>query len=118
MSQTLRVERILTQADFDAFAALSGDDNPIHVDEAFSAASKFGRPVAHGVLLISILAGLVTRMRPGARIVRQQIRYPAPTFAGEPLVFEAVLREGADIFECRVTRADGVVSCDGELGAR
>lgn len=118
MSQALRIERVLTQADFDAFAALSGDDNPIHVDEVFSAASKFGRPVAHGVLLISILAGLVARLRPGARIVGQAIRYPAPTFAGEPVTFEAVRREGGDIFDCRVTRADGVVSCDGELITR
>jgi acyl dehydratase len=37
--------------------------------------------VAHGVLLVSILAGLVTRLRPGARIVGQQVRFPAPTFA-------------------------------------
>jgi acyl dehydratase len=117
MSQVLRIERVLTQDDFDAFAAVSGDDNPIHVDEAFSSASKFGRPVAHGVLLVSILAGLVTRLRPGARIVGQQVRFPAPTFAGESVVCEAVLREG-DIFDCRVTRADGVVSCDGELTAR
>lgn len=115
----LRVERTLTQAEFNAFAALSGDDNPIHVDAAFSAATKFGRPVAHGVFLIAGLAGLVAQLRPGTRIVAQSIRYPAPTFVDEPAMFEVASLgrgEGGERFACRVMRvADGVVTCDGEL---
>ena len=35
------VERVLTQDEFDAFAKLSGDDNPIHVDPDFSARTRF-----------------------------------------------------------------------------
>lgn len=114
MSDTARLERILTQADFDHFAALSGDDNPIHVDAVFSAATKFGRTVSHGVLLISILSSLVQRLRPGARVVRQDIRFPAPTYAGEPIVFE-VEAVGDHVFACRVVARDGVVTCDGSL---
>jgi len=48
-----------TQADFDAFAAVSGDDNPIHVDPEFSAHTRFGRTVAHGMLLYSRLWAMV-----------------------------------------------------------
>ena len=40
---TFVFERTLTQGDFDAFATLSGDDNPIHVDPAFAARTRFGR---------------------------------------------------------------------------
>lgn len=112
----VRVERVLTQADFDAFAALSGDDNPIHVDAAFSAATKFGRTVAHGVFLISVLSGLIVALRPGARIISQDIRFPAPTFAGEPVSFEVSAGDDG-AFDCRVTRGDGVVTCDGRLVA-
>ncbi len=114
MTDPLRLERTLTQADFDRFAALSGDDNPIHVDPAFSAATKFGRTVSHGVLLISILASQVQRLRPGARVIRQNIRFPAPTYAGDPMVFE-VAETGQGTFACRVVGPGGVVTCDGVL---
>lgn len=114
MSETARLERTLTQTDFDRFAALSGDDNPIHVDADFSAATKFGRTVAHGVLLISILGSLVQRLRPGARVVRQDIRFPAPTYAGDPMAFE-VESAGEGAFACRVVGPGGVVTCDGVL---
>ena len=39
------VRRTFAQRDFDRFAALSGDDNPIHVDAAFAARTRFGRTV-------------------------------------------------------------------------
>ena len=60
LSRPTRVvlERTFVQADFDAFAELSGDDNPIHVDHEFAANSRFGRTVSHGVLLYTVLRGL------------------------------------------------------------
>ena len=41
------IERIFSQVDFDRFARLSGDNNPIHIDPAFSARTPFGQTVAH-----------------------------------------------------------------------
>jgi acyl dehydratase len=49
--RTVGRERELTQADFQAFAALTGDAHPIHYDQAYAARSSFGRCVAHGLLL-------------------------------------------------------------------
>ena len=66
-TDTLVLDRVLTQADFDVFAELSGDDNPIHVDEKFSAKTRFGRTVSHGMLLAAILRGLLDRLVPGCR---------------------------------------------------
>ncbi|NDJ34144.1 MAG: hypothetical protein GYB64_05715, partial [Chloroflexi bacterium] len=48
-------KRTFTQADFDLFAELSGDDNPIHVDPTFSARTRFGRTAAHGMMLYSMV---------------------------------------------------------------
>ena len=86
------VERSFTQADFDEFAALSGDNNPIHVDAAFSATTRFGRTVSHGVLLMTVLRGLLDRLVPGGKQVSQHLMFPAPTFADEPLRFSAEIR--------------------------
>jgi acyl dehydratase len=89
--------RALTQGDFDRFAALSGDDNPIHVDPDYAAASRFGRPVAHGMLLYSVICGVLGEVFPGAVQVSQTLMFPAPTFAGEDLTVEArvVVRRGS-----------------------
>ncbi|MDF0599647.1 MaoC/PaaZ C-terminal domain-containing protein [Psychromarinibacter sp. C21-152] len=74
-----------TQAEFDAFAAVSGDDNPIHVDPDFSARTAFGRTVSHGMLIYAKLWGLVMAARPETRQLRQEMMFPAPCFAGEPV---------------------------------
>jgi acyl dehydratase len=82
MAAAARIERSFTQADFDRFARLSGDANPIHTDPAFAAATRFGCTVAHGLLLMSVLRGLIEQLVPGGRLVEQSVMFPAPTFTG------------------------------------
>ena len=111
------LERTFTQEDFDRFARLSGDANPIHVDPQFAADSRFGRPVAHGMLLLTVLRGLVARLAPGGRVAEQQVMFPAPTFTGEAMSFTATLQDqtphGLDV-DLEVRRlADGEVTCRG-----
>lgn len=56
-----------TQEDFDRFARLTGDNNPIHVDPQFSARTRFGRTVAHGMLLYSTICQGLSTQYPGDR---------------------------------------------------
>jgi 3-hydroxybutyryl-CoA dehydratase len=51
--------RTVTEADVAAFAALSGDTHPQHTDAEWSARSRFGERIAHGLLVLSFSAGLV-----------------------------------------------------------
>lgn len=74
-----------TQADFDAFAELSGDDNPIHVDAEFSARTRFGRTVSHGMLLYSRLWALLRQHYPEHRHAMQALMFPNPAYAEEEL---------------------------------
>jgi acyl dehydratase len=53
--------RTVTEADVVAFACLSGDFNPIHVDHEFARKTPFGRPVAHGLLGMAIGSGLTSQ---------------------------------------------------------
>jgi len=118
MSRRAVRELAFSQADFDAFARLSGDDNPIHVDPDFSARTRFGRTVAHGALLCSVLRGLVEELVPGGRQLSQSTMYPAPSPAGEPLRFVAEAGDETDAglrIRLTVTRiGDGEVTCQGE----
>jgi len=111
------IVKVFSQADFDDFARLSGDDNPIHTDPEFCAGARFGRPVAHGLLLCSVLRGLVDRLVPGHRLTEQAVMFPAPTYAGEPVSFTVtVSAAGQDRIELQLETKrvnDGVVTCQG-----
>lgn len=117
-TETIVLERTLTQADFDAFASLSGDDNPIHVDPEFSSRTRFGRTVSHGMLLSTVLRGLLDELAPGARQVSQNLMFPAPTFADDAMRFSVSVKsdDGRHVVaELNCERIeDGVVTCSGE----
>jgi 3-hydroxybutyryl-CoA dehydratase len=54
-------ERTVESTDVQDFADLTGDFNPLHLDEEFAAQTPFGRPIAHGLLGMSLVAGLGSR---------------------------------------------------------
>jgi acyl dehydratase len=54
--------RTVTEADIVAFAGLSGDYNPLHVDEEYSKNTVFGSRIAHGPLIYAIAAGLLFQL--------------------------------------------------------
>lgn len=54
--------RAITEADVEAFAAVSGDRNPLHLDDDYARASVFGRRVAHGVLGLAVGTGLLNAL--------------------------------------------------------
>jgi len=112
--------RSFSQADFDQFARLSGDDNPIHTDPEFSARTHFGRTVAHGLLLCSVLRGLVDQLLPGGKVKEQSVMFPAPTFTDEPMRFSAKVTQAEGALTelgLEVRRiSDGEVTCQGSCG--
>ena len=81
-------ERQLTQGDFQAFAALTGDAHPIHYDEVYAAQSTFGRCVAHGLLLTGLSAlgasPLSARLHDSmVAFIGQEMRFLQPVFIGD-----------------------------------
>ena len=115
--------RTFAQAEFDAFARVSGDDNPIHVDPQFSAETRFGRTVAHGMLLYTALWGLVRRHFPGAVQDGKTMMFPTPTFVGEALRLELEMLAYPAAGRCdlatRVVRdGDGTITLDGTARLR
>lgn len=64
-----------------AYAALSGDHNPIHEDADYASGTRFGRPVAHGLLVASFVQSALTKLvAPGGVSVRYEIDLIAPAF--------------------------------------
>jgi len=79
--------RVLTQDDFNRFAALTGDDNPIHCDPVFAAKSHFGGTVSHGMLLYSLVCKAIAEQLPGpgAMQLEQDFMFPNGTYTGEEI---------------------------------
>lgn len=89
LEETLR----FTQGDFDRFAELSGDHNPLHTDPRFAAGSRFGRTIGHGMLLYAALCAAMGRLLPGGRQLEQSLRFAAPVFADQPLTLRLEIAE-------------------------
>jgi len=89
--------RTVTEADIVAFAALTGDYNPLHTDAEYAKGSVFGERVAHGLLGLSIVSGLIDRLG--------FITGTAEAFTGLEWKFRGPIRIGDTIHvEAKVTR--------------
>jgi acyl dehydratase len=118
LGQTFIDTRIFTQDELNAFADLSGDDNPIHVDPEFSARTRFGRTVAHGMLIYGVLCGFLSEHFPGFTQLEQNFVFPAPTFTGERIVIQAHVTEmitdrNRVRLSISMTNPSGAVVCEG-----
>jgi len=91
-------KRVLIQEDFDRFARLSRDDNPIHVDPAFAATSHFGATVAHGMMLYGCIAKALGELIPGPGAVQleQTLMFPNGTHTMEPITVSLSVEGEAD----------------------
>ncbi len=118
-------KRVFTQEDFDRFAALSGDNNPIHVDPEFSARTRFGKTVAHGMLLYSIVSRVLGTEFPGPGTVQieQDLKFPTPTYMGEEVTVRLKVLsiqpedETAEL-STTVVRPDGSLGLEGRTLVR
>lgn len=94
------MKRIVTQRDFDRFAALSRDDNPIHCDPVFARGTHFGATVAHGMFLYGMICGAITRRFDTPWLpLTQTLMFPAPTFAGDATTVRVAAREPPGVFD-------------------
>lgn len=97
---------IPTQSDFDRFAEISGDHNPIHVDPLFSRRTRFGGTVAHGMMLFAIAAAEVSRTTETVdHITAADLVFPHPTYAGRAHGLRLDLDD--DVAEAHITTEQG-----------
>jgi len=67
------------------FAELTGDMNPLHLDESFARKSRFGKRICHGMLVASMISRIMGMNfpGPGTIIVKQLLKYRAPVYVDE-----------------------------------
>jgi len=121
-------ERVVTAGDVTAFADLTGDRNPVHMDPEFARTTPFRRPIAHGLLGLSLAGGLTTQATPTRTVAFLGLRewhFRAPIFPGDAIrvtsrVLEKELqgrgRRGTVVWQVRVLNQDGRVVQEGVTG--
>jgi acyl dehydratase len=76
-----------------SFAELSGDFNPIHLDEDFAAKTRFGRRIAHGMISGALISSVLGNEFAERKIVylSQTMRFVAPVFVGDTITVRATV---------------------------
>lgn len=110
----------VTEADITAFAHVSGDQNPLHMDEAYASATPFGGRIAHGMLAASYISATLgcDLPGPGAIYVSQDLRFRRPVRIGDEVVTRVAVT-AIDADKARVTlettsSVDGKAVVEGE----
>jgi acyl dehydratase len=86
--------KTFTEADLQRFIEITGDVNPLHVDEEFAASTPFGRRVLHGMLTASIFSTMVGMLLPGTGAIyrSQTLRFLLPVHLDETVTAHFVVR--------------------------
>ena len=84
LGQTAEYEKQVTDEDVRKFADISGDYNPIHLDDEFAKDSMFGARIAHGILTASHISAVIGYVCPG----------PGWIYLGQSLQFRAPVKIG------------------------
>lgn len=68
-----------------AFAGLTGDTNPVHLDDAYAAGTRFGRRIAHGMIAAGLISATLANDLPGSGTVylSQTLQFKAPVYPGD-----------------------------------
>jgi len=95
VGDSAEITKTIEQSDIDAFARVTGDHNPVHVDEEFAKTTRFGRRIAHGMLTASLISAVLANKLPGEGSVYlgQTLKFVAPVFPGDEITARVTVRE-------------------------
>ena len=79
--------KTFTDDDVRQFARITGDQNPVHLDEDYAASTRFGRRIVHGILTAGLISQLLGNEMPGrgTLYMGQTLKFKAPVFIGDTI---------------------------------
>ncbi len=87
--------KTITEKDVFAFADVSGDFNPLHIDDEYAKKTRYGRRIAHGILMAGIISTVLGSEIPGVGtvFVELHIRFLKPVFFDDTITANAIVTE-------------------------
>jgi len=79
--------KTFTAEDVSTFAAITGDHNPVHLDENYASGTRFGKRIVHGMLTASLISATLANDLPGEGTIymSQTLQFKAPVFLGDTI---------------------------------
>ncbi len=110
VGMTHQTEHVITEKDIELFAEVSGDRNPLHMDEEFAKKTPFGQRIAHGALTASYISGILGNdlPGPGSIFVGLNMRFRRPVYIGSHVTVKVEVTEMKE----RGNRVTLKVSCN------
>ena len=95
VGQSARMERLVDDALIRQFTALSGDDNPVHLDEEYARKTRFGGRIAQGMLGATFISAVIGSRLPGHGTIylSQSLKFLSPVKIGDRVTTEATIAE-------------------------
>lgn len=95
VGQSVEVTKVVSTEDVQAFADLTGDHNPVHLDAEFAATTQFEKPIAHGMLGAGLISAAIASELPGPGSIylEQALKFRAPVFVGAEVVTRITVLE-------------------------
>jgi acyl dehydratase len=125
IGETCEFEKTITADDITNYADLMGDHHPLHSDEEYIRGTHYGRPIAHGAMMVGLMSRASTILsvrleelgaRPNVSLGYNRVRFPAPVYAGDTITTTITVTEKLED-QHRVLCEERCVNQDGELVA-
>ena len=118
---TAQMSKTVTADDILAFAKVSTDVNPVHVDQDYAEKTRFGGRIAHGILGASFISAVIGNKLPGpgAIYLSQNLNFKAPVTIGDTITATGTVtsqkgKKPIFVIETVCTNQDGLVVINGE----
>lgn len=115
------ITHVVTQEDIMGLAKITGDNNPLHLDEEYASKTRFERPIAHGILSAGLISAVLgTKLPgPGTIYISQNCKFLAPVYVGDSITAYAEVidkKNDKPIYTLKTTVAnqEGVEIISGE----
>ena len=95
VGQKVVLERSFSLEEVIAYANLSGDDNPLHINEEFAKNSRFGKNIVHGMFVMGVVSKILGTMLPGNGTIYlgQDVKFKRPVYVDQKVFFEVTITE-------------------------
>jgi 3-hydroxybutyryl-CoA dehydratase len=120
VGDSAQISKMITESDINDFARVTGDFNPVHLDQAYAEKTIFKGRIAHGLLSVGLLSSVLGNILPGQGTIylSQEVRFLAPVRIGDTItarveVIELVPEKNRAKFRTTCINQDGKEVVDG-----
>jgi 3-hydroxybutyryl-CoA dehydratase len=120
VGDSAQISKSITETDINDFARVTGDFNPVHLDQAYAEKTMFKGRIAHGLLSVGLLSTVLGNILPGHGTIylSQEVKFLAPVRIGDIItaqveVLELIPEKNRAKFRTTCMNQDGKIVVDG-----